>query len=387
MLTILPLILLLATAGASAQTVTFKGAPGEIASFASPASISPIAVDSAGNSYVVVTNGTTNSLIKVQPSGVQTVLYSSLTFSPSAIGVNPSGTLLYFIYSGPTCDNSPYGTGFMQVARTTISGNTAANPATLPCTHFNLPNGFVGAMYGNPSDVKVDSSGNAYIPDGGLIWKIPAGSNVPTAFLECPSSVYSTGNLALSADGSTVYFTYWDLSNYYLAQVATSAFGTSFNQASITSVASGLTSDSMGLQVDSHGSVYVGGTQTSGFNTYPAVFEVSSGTLTAVTSTFPLASMTTFGVASAGNIYMSGSDAFGTLTIAGNATGAVNVGPQYIGSTSGPFPFQFSFTAGGTLGSINAFTMGATGHGGGYILRGGLNRLLGRRNDGFSQQC
>jgi Bacterial Ig-like domain (group 3)/MBG domain (YGX type) len=336
-----------------AQTVTFSGAQSAIASF--PAgSLSPIAVDAAGDIFAVENDGTTSSLIKVDASGGQTVLYSNFPFSPQAIAVNSAGTILYFIHTGPNW-NLPYGgVNWEYVTKMMITGGVAEAPTELPRTFtFAGISGWTGA-YSTPMDMKVDSSGNVYIADnGGMLWRIPSGGTVPTAFLS--PTVGQPYEIAISPDGY-VYFTYVDFTNANkntLGRVSALAFGTSFSGTAQTSINSSLTSVQSGLAVDSSGNILVGGSDS-------VVYRVSGGTLTPVSPPSPNG-LSGFGVDSTGKIYTSGGGGAGGSAISTTSFNSAGFGSQSIGSTTAVLPLQFSFGTGGKLGSISVLTQGASG--------------------------
>lgn len=353
-LLIVLLVLTLGAVSATAQTVTFTGAQSAITSFTE--SISPITVDSAGNIYTVMSTGSTYQLIKVQPSGNQIALNSNFPYSPLAIGVDPAGSILYFIHNGNTC---PGHITWTYVSRTTISGNSAPNPTNETCAITSFPGW--NAAYTNPLDLKVDASKRAYIADfgAGVIWRTPASNTMPDSFLGL--TVGQPYDIAMSADMSTVYFTYQaNVSGSWVNAIgrAPASFGTSFTAVPPTLVATGLSSIQSGLVVDYSGVLYVGGTDSSGDS---VVFKVSGGALTPVTPPASNSSLYSFGVDLDGKLYTSGISSSGNPAISTTSFTGIGIGSTNIGWTSAAVNLKFFFNTGGTLGSIDVLDEGSSG--------------------------
>lgn len=98
---------LLAMVPQAQAQVTFNGLASTSASYPSTDAISPLAVDSNGDQFYVVNNGTNNILYKIPAGGSAAVLNSAFPYQPTEMAVNSSGTTLYFIYSdnGNTCNS------------------------------------------------------------------------------------------------------------------------------------------------------------------------------------------------------------------------------------------------------------------------------------------
>jgi len=341
----------------SSQTlaqVSFDGVNSTNASYPNTDTISPLAVDSHGDQYYVVNNGTNNILYEIPAGGSPTVLNSTFPYSPSALAVNSSGTTLYFIYtdSGTSCNSTTY---YQHVGIVSTAVNSV--PDTLSqCFTFGSPTSYTGS-YSSPQYLAVDSSGNLYVGDNGaaVIWQIPApvtSSSIPTTFLNLNIQLNE-----LAVSGGTVYFAALDFSssNDYLYSAAASQFTANI----LASPASSnklvvIPSTQNGLVADSNGNVYIG--TSSGVDKY------SGGSLTTVSGTSGV-SVSGVGVDSAGDLFYDGTDSSSAPLVVQSGGAVVNFGSVNIGSSSNTMslPFTIGASSSTTVTSINILTEGATG--------------------------
>jgi sugar lactone lactonase YvrE len=336
----------------SAQ-VAFTGAASSLATLPSGSTISPIAVDAAGDAFFVVSNGASNSLYKVPGGGTATVLNSSFPYSPTALAVNSAGTALYMVYTASSA--SCNGLTYQRVSMVSTAAN--ATPADLPqCFTFGSPTSYSG-FYSDPVGLAVDSSSNLYVDDfgGGVIWKIPgtvSSTSIPTTYLNL--NIQSN---EIAIYGGTLYFAAYNFSTsqYVLYSAATSQFTANIlaGAASSSSLVN-IPSSQNGLVADSNGNIYIG--------TPTGVDEYSGGSLTTV-STATAGGTTGVAVDSSNNLYFAGTDSSGNPVVATQSAQSVNFHSVNIGSTSGTVSlgFKIGASASTTVGSVHIYTQGAGG--------------------------
>ncbi len=345
--------LALCTLGSQALAqVSFNGVIKTDASYPSTDTISQVAVDSNGDQFYVVSNGTTNTLYEIPAGGSPTVLNSSFNVMPSALAVDDAGDTLYFIYpsGGTTCNENTY-TELIAMVSTAPNSSGFTLP---PCFTFGSPtsNGF----YSNPQQLAVDSSGNLYVADNGYkgVWELSApitSSSTPSSFLDLDIQLNE-----LAVSGGTVYFAALDSSsgNDYLYSAAASSFTTNTTSTASSSQLVAIPSTQSGIAVDSSGNVYLG--------TSNGVDKYSGGSLTTVAGTSGT-SVTGVGVDAAGNLYFDGTDSTGAPVVIQSIMGAIYFGSVNVGSSSSTMSLPFTIGASGstTVTSINILTEGATG--------------------------
>ncbi|MFP5277200.1 MAG: right-handed parallel beta-helix repeat-containing protein, partial [Acidobacteriota bacterium] len=341
---------LLAASGSAHAQVTYTGTTETTASYGSSTTISPIAVDSNGDQFYVLNNGTNNILYKATASGTSTVLNSSFPYQPSALAVNPAGTALYMIYTASS--TSCNGVTYQRVSIVSTAANST--PSDLPQCFTSV--GY-SASYSDPTGVTTDSSGNLYVADfgAGTIWKLAAtvaSSSVPTDMLETTEQPYEAVVV-----GGTLYYTALNGSSQNtLYSTSTSAFASNYTGATAQSGSSLATISSIqsGIAADSSGNVYLG--SSSGVQKY------SGGTLSTVNNSLPGGAVGV-GVDASGNLYFDGTDSSGNVLVEGHGSGPVNFGSVSVGSTSNSSALSFTIGASTstTVTSIQVLTQGASG--------------------------
>ncbi len=350
-LSVFILIAFFACAFQARAQVTYTGAANSLASLPSGDTISPIAVDSSGDAFFVLNNGTSNALYKVAAGGTTTVLNSSFPYSPSALAVTPAGDRLFMIYTGSTpqsCQSLVY----QYLA--TVSTTAGATPANMPGCFYHGYNAF----YSDPTGLATDSSGNLYVADfgGGVIWQLSApvtSTSVPSEMLE----FLNQQPYDIAVLGSTIYFTALNpntsASTLYSVSASNFSTGIPSGPASVNPLVV-VPSIQSGLAVDSNGNVYLG--------TGSGVDEYSGGSLTTVSGTAG-DSVTGVAVDSSNNLYFAGTDGSGNPVIAEQSTQSVNFHSVNVGSASSTVSLGFTIGASTstTVGSVHIYTQGVSG--------------------------
>jgi hypothetical protein len=280
--------------------------------FAGASAISPLAVDSSGNSYFVVTGSSgTNTLYEATSSGALTILNSNFPYFPTAIAVTQDGSRLFFVYSGATYSCGGNNNNIYIATAPTSSGVSANFSHSVTFSGYTF-------CYADPSGLATDASGNLYLTDfgGAEIYKF----NAPVTATSAPSG-FLTPNVQMNGivvSGGTIYFLALNLSSQStLYSVPSSAFGTAVPQSVTTpsTIVSNLPGISSGLSIDSSGALYVGGS--------PAA-KIVGGTQTPLT--VPLSSVSGLAVQPGGTtIFLTGQDSNGNIVLTTATSGsAVN---------------------------------------------------------------
>jgi len=335
------------TSGLPAQ-VTYTGSQSTLATLPSASSISPIAVDAAGDVFFVTSGSSGNTLYELPQGGTLKALNSSFPYSPLAIAASPDGKSLYFAYNGTQCTST-----FPAYSHVSIAFVSSGVPQDMPCS-FSFSGYSVG--YTDIQGLATDSAGNLYIADFGAgeidrISSTITASSVPSAFIAFQSS--QPWDIAVASNG-TIYFGALNTSSQNtLYSVSSSAFTSTIPvsaPATQGTVANNIPSISSGLAIGASGTLYVGGT--------PPV-SITGGVQTPVST--GLSSVSGVAIGSGGTLIFSGTDSTGELQLVTGGAAAATFGSVAAGSTGGAVPFSFTVAGGTTISSISVMTMGATG--------------------------
>ncbi|MDB5145467.1 MAG: hypothetical protein JWQ66_4180, partial [Mucilaginibacter sp.] len=133
-------------AGSLTGASGFTNATGTAALFNAPGGM---AIDAAGNFYVSDYNN--NAIRKITPAGVVTTFYSGAsTFGPAGLCFDSSGNLIVVA----------------QTLRQILKISPAGVATIIAGSNYGYANGTgTAALFENPTDVKIDASGNMYIAD------------------------------------------------------------------------------------------------------------------------------------------------------------------------------------------------------------------------------
>jgi hypothetical protein len=184
------LVLLLAPAALHAQFISYAGVQSVLAvtGLSNPTGV---AIDGAGNRYIIV-NGVTANVIKIAANGAQsTVSLSSALEDAKGIAADSAGNL-YFADTGDSrVIKAPAGTGTVTILASSLSSPQSVAVDSAGNVYYVEGNGHVtqiaaaggaltqitGVTFGNA--VAVDTYGNVYIADTGTdcLVKVPAGTS------------------------------------------------------------------------------------------------------------------------------------------------------------------------------------------------------------------
>jgi large repetitive protein len=346
--TLIAAVGLVAGASSLPAQVTYTGSQSTLATLPSASSISPIAVDTAGDVFFVTSGSSGNTLYELPQGGTLKVLNSSFPYSPMAIAASPDGKSLYFAHNGAQCTStSPV------YSHVSIASVSSGVPQDMPCS-FSF-SGY-SVAYTDVQGLATDAAGNLYIADFGAgeidrISSTITASSVPSSFIAFQSS--QPWDIAVASNG-TIYFGALNTSSQYtLYSVSPSAFTSTIPvsaPATQGTVANNIPSISSGLAIGASGTLYVGGT--------PPV-SITGGVQTPVST--GLSSVSGIAIGSGGTLIIAGTGSNGELQLVTGGSAAATFGSVAVGSTSSAVPFSFTVAGGTTISSISVMTMGATG--------------------------
>ena len=336
---------------AARSQIAFDGAQDTLYAGASGLSVSPVAVDSNGDAFFVINNGSPNSLVEAPANGAPSIINSNFPSVPSAIAVNSAGTTLYFIYYGSTTNCNG---GSIFIATAPVATGV---PTNMPCS-FSMLDGASNftITYSNPTGLAVDPSGNLWIADsgGGDFFMIPSpvtATSVPTE--TAALTVGQPYDIAVNGNGE-VYFTLLTFHNssdiQEVADIPTSSFTSNLANSPVaaSAIVTNVPSLQSGLAIDTSGHLYLGGGSSDS--------EIIGSSLVSVDSDF-VDGTEGLAIASNGNLYISGLDTTNTPYVVELNKKDVSFGSQPVLQTSTTKMLNFIITN-TTIGSIGALTMG-----------------------------